>query len=166
MEGVDHIGHCKKTVWDPEIDSHLKQNSEFLEKLIAEMNNDTMVLVTGDHGMREDGHHGGSSIDETETMLLGVWKGQKLSQKRSQRSLGHKDVTPTLAILLGVPLPSNAIGYPILSGLPVGLVESEQWREVQKKLLDHMLRIREFYGMPVVQQEVDRYLSAVEKGDH
>jgi GPI ethanolamine phosphate transferase 3 subunit O len=39
----------------------IKQISAFMEKLMKAMGNDTLLLVTGDHGMRDDGNHGGSS---------------------------------------------------------------------------------------------------------
>ncbi len=37
-----------------------------------------MFLVTGDHGMREDGNHGGTSKVEVETLLFGYFKGGQL----------------------------------------------------------------------------------------
>jgi arylsulfatase A-like enzyme len=32
-----------------------------MERVLGAMDNDTILFVTGDHGMRDDGNHGGSS---------------------------------------------------------------------------------------------------------
>jgi hypothetical protein len=43
--------------------------------MISIMDNDTIIMVYGDHGMNNEGHHGGSSIEETSTILFGYCKG-------------------------------------------------------------------------------------------
>lgn len=36
--------------------------SLFLEYLVNIANDETMFIITGDHGMREDGNHGGNTF--------------------------------------------------------------------------------------------------------
>lgn len=38
------------------------------------MSNDTILIVIGDHGMTEDGNHGGDSDEETGTIIFGITK--------------------------------------------------------------------------------------------
>jgi phosphatidylinositol glycan class O len=58
---IDHIGHATSSITSPKIASKLTQISTFLKHLVNIMENDTMIIITGDHGMRSDGNHGGSS---------------------------------------------------------------------------------------------------------
>lgn len=40
---------------------------------------DHILLVTGDHGMRDDGNHGGSSAEESESFLFAYSKNRHIS---------------------------------------------------------------------------------------
>jgi predicted AlkP superfamily pyrophosphatase or phosphodiesterase len=62
--GLDHVGHSRSTIDDPMMDVKMKEISKFLEQVFEEADEETVFLVTGDHGMRGDGNHGGTSIDE------------------------------------------------------------------------------------------------------
>lgn len=52
--------------------------------VFSRVDNDTLVLVLGDHGMTEDGNHGGATPDETGAALF-IWSRSK------ERLLGSKD---------------------------------------------------------------------------
>lgn len=39
------------------------------------MGEDWILMVTGDHGMRDDGNHGGGAKEEIESFLFGWVKG-------------------------------------------------------------------------------------------
>jgi GPI ethanolamine phosphate transferase 3 subunit O len=58
---LDHIGHSTSTIHSEIMDLKIKKISAFMERIMREMDNDTVLFVTGDHGMREDGNHGGST---------------------------------------------------------------------------------------------------------
>lgn len=58
---IDHIGHATSSITDKQIDVKLNQISSFLKHLIKIMDDETILIVTGDHGMRADGNHGGTS---------------------------------------------------------------------------------------------------------
>jgi len=40
---------------------------------------DHVLFVTGDHGMRDDGNHGGSSVEEIESFLFVYSKNRHVS---------------------------------------------------------------------------------------
>jgi hypothetical protein len=42
------------------------------------MDNNTVLMVTGDHGMRDDGNHGGATPQETESFVFAYIKSDNL----------------------------------------------------------------------------------------
>lgn len=90
----------------------------------------TLFVVCGDHGMNDAGNHGASSAGETSPAL--VFMSPKLrGLKRNLQSpvpedesfqyystIEQSDVAPTLAALLGFPIPKNNLGALIPDFLP------------------------------------------------
>ncbi|EAA57836.1 hypothetical protein AN6496.2 [Aspergillus nidulans FGSC A4] len=82
----------------------------------------TLFILCGDHGMNDAGNHGGSSAGETSPALTFISpKLQSLGAGReSPVNATHElqyysvvdqtDITPTLAGLLGLPIPLNSLG--------------------------------------------------------
>ena len=82
----------------------------------------TLLIVCGDHGMNDMGNHGGSSSGETSPALVfisplfeGKIKGhdcptQPSTDYQYYRLVQQSDITPTLAGMLGVPIPLNNLG--------------------------------------------------------
>ena len=83
----------------------------------------TLLVLCGDHGMNEAGNHGGSAEGETSPALVFISpKLQSISQGRecptTALNNGHEfytkihqsDIAPTLAGLLGIPIPRNNLG--------------------------------------------------------
>lgn len=60
--GIDHVGHSRSTINDTMMEVKMNEISKFIERMFEEADEGTVFLVTGDHGMREDGNHGGTSI--------------------------------------------------------------------------------------------------------
>jgi phosphatidylinositol glycan class O len=48
--------------------------SLYLDHLMEIAAEDTMFIITGDHGMREDGNHGGNSAVERESLMFAYYK--------------------------------------------------------------------------------------------
>ena len=85
---------------------------------------DTLFVLCGDHGMNEGGNHGGSSAGETSPALVFMSpKFRHFPQKRSPAKpkqgggefefyhmVEQSDIAPTLAGLLGFPIPRNNLG--------------------------------------------------------
>ena len=81
-----------------------------------------LMIVCGDHGMNDAGNHGGSSPGETSTGL--VFISPKFAQITNgsscptdpnhsyefYHSIEQSDIVPTLAGLLGFPVPKNNLG--------------------------------------------------------
>ena len=54
-----------------------------VKKIIKEMNNKTVLIVVGDHGMTSDGNHGGCSPDETNSVIWAYRKNGFHSKKNT-----------------------------------------------------------------------------------
>ncbi|KAL0486692.1 GPI ethanolamine phosphate transferase 3 [Acrasis kona] len=89
---------------------------------------DTLLLVFGDHGMNDFGDHGGDSSLEVDAAFWAYSSHKKFNVptvKREKDSNGDLDVpqidfVPTVARLLGLPIPFGNLGGLILDLLPFG----------------------------------------------
>ncbi|XP_063152018.1 GPI ethanolamine phosphate transferase 3 isoform X1 [Candoia aspera] len=109
--GVDHCGH-KHGPNHPEMAKKLSQMDEMLWSLVDRLENDTLLLVAGDHGMTETGDHGGESEEELDAALF-VYSKAPLFQDlppEEPETVPQVNLVPTLALLLGVPVPYSNIG--------------------------------------------------------
>nr|XP_011457654.1 PREDICTED: GPI ethanolamine phosphate transferase 2 [Fragaria vesca subsp. vesca] len=69
-------------------------------------------VIVSDHGMTESGNHGGSSYEETDSLALFIGLKNDVSDYLSSthNNIYQVDIAPTLALLLGVPIPKNNVG--------------------------------------------------------
>ncbi|KAL8737940.1 MAG: hypothetical protein Q9181_001203 [Wetmoreana brouardii] len=133
--GLDHIGH------------KMGPNSPYMVPKQAEMDGvvtdiyqaveskrhlqSTLLVLCGDHGMNDAGNHGGSAEGETSPALVFISprlrpinQGSKCPTTASDGGLNfyekveQSDIAPTLAGLLGFPIPKNNIGVLISKFLP------------------------------------------------
>lgn len=91
----------------------------------------TLFVLCGDHGMNEGGNHGGSAPGETSPALVfmspkfsKISKGLPSPIKAKDEfeyytKIEQSDIAPTLAGLLGFPLPLNNLGVFIAQFLPL-----------------------------------------------
>ncbi len=71
------------------------------------------VLVTGDHGMNADGHHGGTTADVREVPLFVVYPDAP-GHGDTGHVLSQLQIAPTLCKLLGVPIPETMKHPPLM----------------------------------------------------
>ncbi|OQS01763.1 GPI ethanolamine phosphate transferase [Achlya hypogyna] len=124
--GVDHVGHTHGPN-SPFMGAKLDQMDAFLERLFTAVADDTLVVVLGDHGMSEDGNHGGATDDETGAALFLYSKAplhhaiaapggpmslynHVLGRRANDLTVAQVDLVPTLALLLGLPIPFGNLG--------------------------------------------------------
>ena len=105
-----------------EMDSIAKQIYEAIENEDHLAN--TLFVVCGDHGMNDGGNHGGSAPGETSPALVFMSpKIKKITEFKDKTSptnptgefdyykkIEQSDIAPTLAGLLGFPIPRNNLG--------------------------------------------------------
>ncbi|KAG9235292.1 hypothetical protein BJ875DRAFT_277702 [Amylocarpus encephaloides] len=120
--GVDHAGHR----YGPNhraMTAKLQQMDLMIRDVIKALDDDTLLVIMGDHGMDSKGDHGGESDDEVQAAL---WMYSKKSTfgrtdptfstppaTAKVRPVQQIDLVPTLSLLLGIPIPFNNLGKPI-----------------------------------------------------
>ena len=125
--GVDHVGH-RVGPEHPVMKAKLEQMNDFLSELVSVIDEDTLLVLLGDHGMDRRGNHGGDSALETMSAVWIYSKGPPLSQGSTSfpssllpttifpgetvphRSIQQIDLVPTISLLLGLPIPFNNLG--------------------------------------------------------
>ncbi|KAL9609445.1 MAG: hypothetical protein Q9167_005800 [Letrouitia subvulpina] len=120
--GVDHAGHR----YGPDhqaTNEKLKQMDNVIRQVMTSLDDETLLVVMGDHGMDTKGDHGGESDDEVESALWMYSKKPVFGHGHNgimeppstarDRPVGQIDLVPTLALLLGMPIPFNSLGSPI-----------------------------------------------------
>jgi len=126
--GVDHVGHRV----GPESDTmkaKLSQMDQILRDVVDLLDEETLLVVLGDHGMDSKGNHGGDSNLETAAALWLYSKGAPINAHSTDSALIYSwptytfpgsassirhanqiDLVPTLSLLLGLPIPFNNLG--------------------------------------------------------
>ncbi|KAL9130103.1 MAG: hypothetical protein Q9217_001619 [Psora testacea] len=120
--GVDHAGH-RYGPDHPATKAKLQEMDQVIRQIVTLLDDQTLLVVMGDHGMDVKGDHGGESDDEVEAAL---WMYSKKSifgrghhgilqppATAKERPVGQIDLVPTLSLLLGMPIPYNNLGAPI-----------------------------------------------------
>ncbi len=106
--GLDHAGHTYGPDTD-EFRQKLSQMSAFLSRLLPRIDNETLLIVFGDHGMTATGNHGGASEDELNAAIL-FYDGLQHPNVSNDCEIPQIDLVPTVSALLGVPIPFGNLG--------------------------------------------------------
>ncbi|XP_076292215.1 phosphatidylinositol glycan anchor biosynthesis class G isoform X1 [Lasioglossum baleicum] len=119
--GLDHIGHVHGPS-SPLIKTKLKEMDTVIAKIQAKVrelnqNNDSsLFIICGDHGMKDSGGHGGSTISETTVPFITI--GNKCMQHHKHfTEIEQVDIASTLSSVLGVPIPHLNLGSVFLDSL-------------------------------------------------
>ncbi|XP_069781979.1 GPI ethanolamine phosphate transferase 2 isoform X6 [Narcine bancroftii] len=120
--GLDHIGHLAGP------NSHLigpklSEMDNIVQKihvgLVSKENEDSLpslLILCADHGMSDTGSHGGSSNHEVNTPLVLISPAfRKKYSFVPAEDVEQTDLTSTLALGFGLPIPQNNLGHLILS---------------------------------------------------
>ncbi|KAF3041604.1 mannose-ethanolamine phosphotransferase gpi13 [Didymella heteroderae] len=120
--GVDHAGH-RYGPDHPAMAAKLNEMDAVFRRMIDELDDDTLLVVMGDHGMDAKGDHGGESDDEIQAALWMYSKKGDFGRidpsfalppaHAKDRPVAQIDLVPTLSLLLGLPIPFNNLGKPI-----------------------------------------------------
>lgn len=129
--GLDHIGH----VYGPYsslVPGKLKEMDEVFHKLNAGLKHrigNVMYIVTGDHGMKDSGGHGGSTFSETNVPFVvhGI--------NCSNATVAQTDITPTLSTLMGLNIPACSIGKLIINMLQSLTIEQQLYAFLYNSLI-------------------------------
>lgn len=118
--GVDHCGH-RFGPDHPAMADKLTQMDGVIRSVMRRLQNDTLLVVMGDHGMTDNGDHGGESQKETDAAIFIYSPSPLFQQPQTQLEpevVPQTDLVPTLALLLGIPIPYSSVGQVLLPLFP------------------------------------------------
>ena len=144
--GVDHVGHTYGPN-NPHMERKLHQMDVMLSNTLDTIDNSPdesciVALVLGDHGMTEDGNHGGGTSDEVNAGLFVHFSpgcphnnkdndmkvdGSEMGTHSARvfDSIHQIDLVPTISMLLGLPVPYANIGGLVPDLLPAPRAEKQ-----------------------------------------
>lgn len=113
--GVDSAGHSFNSD-HPEIERKLMDTQHTIAEVMEHMDEDTTLIVFGDHGMTGSGNHGGGSEDEMRSVIFAYQKtpfpmANALNERQLayfytvDKSLKQTDLAAILSVLLGTAFP-------------------------------------------------------------
>ena len=157
--GLDHIGH-KTGPQGPAMLPKQREMDDIVRMIFEAVQTvdhlkDTLVVLVGDHGMNAGGNHGGSGPGETEPAL--VFASPKFTGITTRscptvpkdgtefefyRKVQQSDVVPTIASLLGFPVPKNSLGV-VLEGVAGNLLGETAWVRFLRRNAKQVLVILE-----------------------
>ncbi|PHH62423.1 hypothetical protein CDD81_7142 [Ophiocordyceps australis] len=146
--GLDHIGH-KAGPKSFHMVPKQREMDNVVERIYRAMESNThldstLLIVCGDHGMNDAGNHGASSPGETSPAL--VFISPKLRAVSSKQwapaqpvheydyfsTVEQSDIAPTIAALLGFPVPKNNLGVFIPDFFPLWSSSSDMVQIVMR----------------------------------
>ena len=118
--GIDHAGHTFYANHS-EIERKIIETDEILEDIVKNLDNDTIFILYGDHGMTNDGNHGGGSDNELKTVLFGYSKGgfpmlhqtkkiKGILERKSFDDVKQLDIATIVSNILEIPIPFSSLG--------------------------------------------------------
>jgi phosphatidylinositol glycan class O len=167
--GVDHVGH-RVGPDHPSMKAKLQQMNNVLTRVVEKLDDDTLLVVLGDHGMDRSGDHGGDGILETSSAMWIYSKGHALIDTSlsvpsgllqfktfpettiRHRSIQQIDILPTLSLLLGLPIPYNNLGT---------VIPELFWRDGKGLTLENALQI----NAAQIMRYLDTYRSSPSGGE-
>ncbi|EFN89490.1 GPI ethanolamine phosphate transferase 2 [Harpegnathos saltator] len=122
--GLDHIGHIEGP-FGASIKPKLQEMDEIIGQIARKVqywnDNDTSALfvVCGDHGMKDSGGHGGSTLHETVVPFITIGQMHCPVQKNESEwiEIEQLDIAATLSVALGLPIPSTNLGSIFLENI-------------------------------------------------
>jgi len=119
---IDHTAHFHD-LFDERTAKAIENVDQFIMEVIQMIDDDTMLIFAGDHGMTKSGDHGGGEPQEVNTAIVayhnkGFMKyriGNELkkvmkSLNDTEAQIRQVDIVPTLAMLMGVRIPFGNMG--------------------------------------------------------
>ena len=174
--GLDHIGH-KTGPQGPAMLPKQREMDDIVRMIYKAVETeehleDTLLVLVGDHGMNAGGNHGGSGPGETEPAL--VFASPKFAGTKPRscptkprdgtefefyRKVQQSDVVPTLASLMGFPVPRNSLGV-VLQETTEFLLGEEAWvRSLERNARQVLVILKASVGE-------ERWLAAVKRYTH
>ncbi|XP_014471652.1 PREDICTED: GPI ethanolamine phosphate transferase 2 [Dinoponera quadriceps] len=122
--GLDHIGHVEGP-FGASIKPKLQEMDEIIGQIARKVQywNDnstpSLFVVCGDHGMKDSGGHGGSTLQETTVPFVMIGQVRCPTRKNESKpiEIEQLDIAATLSVAMGLPIPSINLGSVFLDSI-------------------------------------------------
>ncbi|MGH2399260.1 MAG: alkaline phosphatase family protein, partial [bacterium] len=133
LPSVDLLGHGFGGA-SPQYAESVRRVDTLLASLLAAVDlSSTTIIVTSDHGHIDRGGHGGWEPVVKQVPLVLAGAGIRRGVQGGDVRLG--EVAPTVAVLLGIPIPSHSQGRPLVEALEADArVYGPRWADQQRGL--------------------------------
>jgi predicted AlkP superfamily pyrophosphatase or phosphodiesterase len=122
--GVDHCGHRYGPL-HIEMKRKLNQMDDVIQNITLLFNkinsSSSLLMVIGDHGMTQQGDHGGDQLNEIETAMF-IYTNKEnyfLLNQTKEISVSQIDLVPTLSWFLHILIPFSNLGMIIIDIIPI-----------------------------------------------
>ncbi|XP_054277929.1 GPI ethanolamine phosphate transferase 3-like [Macrosteles quadrilineatus] len=122
--GVDHCGHTYGP-FHSEMARKLTEMNEVIRSVVAELDNNTILFVIGDHGMTATGDHGGASEEEVTSAMFVYSNRAFIKDIDPVEEVRQVDLVPTLASIMGTAIPFSNLGKVVVNVLPSFSLKSD-----------------------------------------
>lgn len=131
---VDTMGH-KAGPYTSEYNETVVNVASVVNRFLDEMSRrglakDSLVVIVNDHGFKRGGHHGGPEREVVEHYMIIV--SELARPGRYEISFDQRDLAPTIAMLMGWPLPALSTGSPITAGLALPDERASRYAEAAR----------------------------------
>jgi len=117
----------------------VRRVDEHIGRISQAIGQQTVLLVTADHGQIDRGGHGGWEPVVKRIPLVLTGEGVRSAVKGPE--VRQMDIAPTISILLGLPIPAHSYGRPLVEALEGDLQPAvKRWIDQQKAMVDFSLR--------------------------
>ncbi len=172
--GLDHVGHIEGPFAPVNIRRKLHEMDEVIRLIFSSLNENDLMLVLSDHGMANEGGHGGSSQMEITTPVLFLTKSTAFLNEQNQANAQNKeiksfqqiDLLSTLSCLFNLKVPNENQGVMFINDLFASIeqscaIQDEQKLQIQaqifKCLIDNADQLKEM----IQSNETSSYQRAV-----
>lgn len=113
----DHMAHGHGVASEA-YEKYMLGFDERLASLLEHFTPDTTVIVVGDHGATMAGIHGSNTDEQRRTVIIASGPGI-IAGPHALPRVDDVDLAPTMAALLGLPVPRSARGEPLVAWLDI-----------------------------------------------
>ncbi|XP_065200661.1 GPI ethanolamine phosphate transferase 2 isoform X2 [Planococcus citri] len=160
--GLDHIGHLEgpfssKISWKlNEMDNIIEIIHRQLKIWKRDQKKEYLLIICGDHGMKDTGGHGGSTLGEILVPFLVFG-----SSCNTTAEIFQVDIAVTLSTLMGLPIPVESVGkliYGLIDNLPLSIQLDAYYNNVMQLIQNYHSIIEDNSELGV--KETELYLQA------
>ena len=104
--GMDYHGETYGSDSSEYRNQAIKQDAILAPLLMEWKEQGYTILVTGDHGINNDGGHGGTTLEQREVPLF-VIPPDAQGKGNTNETVSHMQIAPTVLKLMGIPIPPS-----------------------------------------------------------